>query len=255
MRAKEPDIFKALAHPIRRKILKYIAEKGKASYKELTQIEPKPGVLYHHLRMLRGLISQDDKKMYYLTKKGKIVYEFLISESFVEPSERSFHKFITPRFLFELLENKLAAMAMFFTLISTLSWQLTREYILVFMVILPYSAHLIPNFITALMSWILGAIVANVLVYLFYKRRVGIIDLIVKFSPAFLILNIFPLIVVGLKNPILVYITYFVLQFFGLSFLISAISVAARLSLRASLLIVITLHYTAILICIVLLIF
>lgn len=61
MSSEEDAIFKALAHPVRRRILLYLAQHGPASHKELSKIEPKAGPLYHHLRILGPLVAKDEK--------------------------------------------------------------------------------------------------------------------------------------------------------------------------------------------------
>ena len=66
-----PDIHSILNHPIRREILKLIAEKGYATFTDFkNSLKLKVGTLYYHLDNLGDFIEQDDQKRYYLTSLG-----------------------------------------------------------------------------------------------------------------------------------------------------------------------------------------
>jgi hypothetical protein len=65
------DVHSVLNHPIRRKILRLIAEKGYATFTDFKNtLNLKVGTLYYHLDNLGDLISQDDQKRYLLTSLG-----------------------------------------------------------------------------------------------------------------------------------------------------------------------------------------
>ncbi|WP_287588197.1 helix-turn-helix domain-containing protein [Candidatus Borrarchaeum sp.] len=65
------DVHSILNHPIRRKILRLIAEKGYATFTDFkNSLNLKVGTLYYHLDNLGDFISQDDQKRYLLTSRG-----------------------------------------------------------------------------------------------------------------------------------------------------------------------------------------
>jgi DNA-binding transcriptional ArsR family regulator len=75
----EPDeqienvVFQALAHPMRRTILKIIASKPEGvSYSELiTELSLSTGKLNYHLEQLGGLAGKNDERRYVLTPFGR----------------------------------------------------------------------------------------------------------------------------------------------------------------------------------------
>lgn len=74
------DLFEAVSHPLRIKILRLLQEKNRrfSEFKNSLQIKSS-GNVTHHLVKLQGLISQDSTGEYYLTKLGRdalLVIEF-----------------------------------------------------------------------------------------------------------------------------------------------------------------------------------
>jgi len=69
----EDIVFQALAHPMRRTILKIIASQPEgASYTELImELSLSTGKLNYHLEQLAGLIKKNEKHCYILTSFGK----------------------------------------------------------------------------------------------------------------------------------------------------------------------------------------
>jgi DNA-binding transcriptional ArsR family regulator len=73
-------IFEILAHPIRRRILEEVHNRGEVSYSIFTEQMAIPtGTLYHHLRYMKDLIEQGDNKQYRLTPKGVYAIELVQS--------------------------------------------------------------------------------------------------------------------------------------------------------------------------------
>jgi len=67
----EQRLYEALSHPIRRKILRLIAEQGFTTYSDLiAELELTPGSLYHHLGSLKDLVVQDEEKRYRFSSLG-----------------------------------------------------------------------------------------------------------------------------------------------------------------------------------------
>lgn len=83
----EEVVFKALSHPIRRRIVYTIGKSGYASFTDLSKIEPRVGLLYYHLNIMKDLLYQDEKKRYRLSEIGKKAYELLISGEDLEDYE------------------------------------------------------------------------------------------------------------------------------------------------------------------------
>ena len=68
----ESVIFQALAHEVRRSILKMICSCGNVSYTELTvELGLSTGKLNYHLEQLEGLIEKNPDRRYVLTPFGK----------------------------------------------------------------------------------------------------------------------------------------------------------------------------------------
>jgi len=247
MSEEEIDVFKVLSNPIRRKILMFIAEKGAASYKDLIKIVPKAGALYHHLRLLGDLIEQDDRRMYILTPKGEKVYEFLISDFFIPEDKTAIQKLLTPRTYLEYIEGPIAYLFIAILTITSFFWILYSDTVLLFIVPIPMkiSALFAPPII--LTNFICCSAVEKILIRALFRRRVGIFELLVKSAPAYIIINLYPIILCS-ANQLLIFIFHITAQIVGLLLCISAVSIVARLPLKSSLTIVIVLHYSALLI-------
>lgn len=69
-------VLSAINHPIRRDIVRYLAESGPQSYTSLLErFRLQTGTLNHHLRMLEPLLEQDGDKRYLLNREGEIAYQ------------------------------------------------------------------------------------------------------------------------------------------------------------------------------------
>lgn len=78
--ANDQTIFEILAHPLRRRILEEIHNRGEVSYSIFTEeMGLQAGTLYHHLRLMRELIEQEPNKKYRLTPKGARAIELVHS--------------------------------------------------------------------------------------------------------------------------------------------------------------------------------
>ncbi|MCR8433331.1 MAG: helix-turn-helix domain-containing protein [Candidatus Korarchaeota archaeon] len=243
----EIDVFKALGNPIRRRILMYIAKNRAVSYKDLTKIVPKAGALYHHLRLLGDLIEQDENKMYRLTPKGLKVYEFLLSEFFIPEDKTVAQKLLTPRIYLEMIEGPIAYLLVAVLLTSSFLWLLTKNLVVFFIVPIPVR---IPDFLAPIMvmlNLMFCVSIEKSLIRSFFGRRVKTFELLSKSAPAFLIINLYPVVFL-LNNHMLTFAFHLIAQIMGMLLSMSAISVVARLPLRSSLIIALILHYAAILI-------
>ena len=74
-------IYSAVSHPFRKRIIEIIGEKGWSTFTELKkELQTTVGTLYYHIDMLKGLITQDERKRYILTERGKLAYRLLVSD-------------------------------------------------------------------------------------------------------------------------------------------------------------------------------
>jgi len=243
---EEIDLFKVLSHPLRRRLLIYIAEKGAASYSDLIKIAHRPGALYHHLRLLGDLIYQDENRLYRLTPKGQRVYEFLASDFFI-PEDTSIHKFLTPRFLFERIEGKIALCLCLCFLLSNIVWVESSELLPIFILVAPINHGKIFGPILAILNWLISGLLLVAIIRLLNRRHISYFDVLSRQTLAFLLVNMYPLFIMG-QSFLIICIIYVLVQFFSLLFSISAVSVSARLSLRNSLVTVLIVHYLALIV-------
>jgi len=74
-------LFNALSHEVRRKVVRILGEKGKATYSELMNEVgiSDSGTFAFHLRRMRYLVNKDKYGNYFLTDLGKIGYEILVN--------------------------------------------------------------------------------------------------------------------------------------------------------------------------------
>jgi hypothetical protein len=77
----ESKLLEKLAHPLRQKILILVEKEGYIGYKLLKQeINVATGTLYHHLKVLKGLIKQNNQKQYILTPEGEKALNYLFQD-------------------------------------------------------------------------------------------------------------------------------------------------------------------------------
>jgi len=71
--------YTVLGHPLRRNIIKIIGETGSASFTDLkSNLKISVGTLYYNIDLMEGLVTQDESKRYFLTRRGKIAYHLLV---------------------------------------------------------------------------------------------------------------------------------------------------------------------------------
>ena len=72
------EVYTVLGSPIRRRIILLLAEKGPLTFSELKrEIKVGVGTLYYNLDGLKGFVERGKGKKYYLTKRGRALYEFI----------------------------------------------------------------------------------------------------------------------------------------------------------------------------------
>ena len=87
----EAALFRNLGHPLRRRIIRFISDRGHASYTDLRNaFHIEPGTLYFHLEQLMTpdapLLQQDKEKTYNITHLGQLAATFLGQATDITPS-------------------------------------------------------------------------------------------------------------------------------------------------------------------------
>jgi DNA-binding transcriptional ArsR family regulator len=84
-RDESARIHSALGHPIRKAIIEFLSENGEAGFKDLKEsLKVTVGTLYYHLEILGDLITQNERRKYVLTEKGKAAKKLLESGAEVQ---------------------------------------------------------------------------------------------------------------------------------------------------------------------------
>jgi len=86
------QVFHILRSPVRRGIIRILAEKSKLSFTDLRKTFPEisVGTLYYHLELLKQIVTQDSDKKYILTEEGRRIFaEVLRSEEAMIPVKTS----------------------------------------------------------------------------------------------------------------------------------------------------------------------
>ncbi|MDO8056460.1 MAG: helix-turn-helix domain-containing protein [Candidatus Hermodarchaeota archaeon] len=87
----EAVLFRSLGHPLRRKVIRFINERGSVSYTDLRDaFRIEPGTLYFHLEQLMKpdapLLKQSKEKTYDITSLGRLAATFLNQATDITPS-------------------------------------------------------------------------------------------------------------------------------------------------------------------------
>ncbi len=87
----EAVLFRNLGHPLRRKLIRFVNERGEASYSDLRDaFHIEPGTLYFHLEQLMTadapLLTQSKERIYQITALGRLAATFLNQATDITPS-------------------------------------------------------------------------------------------------------------------------------------------------------------------------
>ena len=84
------EYFDVLGKPVCRRILRFLGERERASFKELKEgLGISVGALYYNLKLMRSLVAQDEDKRYFLTEKGHEALKLLTGASHVSEAEET----------------------------------------------------------------------------------------------------------------------------------------------------------------------
>ncbi len=181
------QIYAALSHPIRKTIVDLMAKNGRIGFRDLKEeLNVSVGTLYYHLDTLGDLVTQDKKRKYILTNKGKLAIKiFASSKETLEdmgiekkaPPVTLFNRIssiVLPKQLFAFISSTPRKRIVEATAIIALgSWLLAEarlEPILLFFnsrpTVEPYMIA-----IEFFVSWLLIFALSDGLSYLIYRRK------------------------------------------------------------------------------------
>ncbi|MFX1245646.1 MAG: winged helix-turn-helix domain-containing protein [Promethearchaeota archaeon] len=87
----EAALFRSLGHPLRRRVIRFVNDRGSVSYSDLRDaFHIEPGTLYFHLEQLMTsdapLLVQSKEKTYDITPLGRLAATFLTQATDITPS-------------------------------------------------------------------------------------------------------------------------------------------------------------------------
>ena len=246
-RNKEIDVFKILSHKTRRQLLKFIGDNERATFTDLSEIEPKPGKLYYHLRLMSDLIKQNEDGSYSLTEYGYKVYELMhegVSKTFKE--NQAFSRFDTLlSFVRKLVMRPSKDAILIINVIITAFIVYASDVFNV--TILPY--YIIVTFDNLLYT-VIGLLFAIVIIPVYLKldhsftfENVLRVYFGYAISYSFFAFPILGLYALGLLTRVLVYVLTIPLQLLSLLIYSSTFAVVTKKSLLRNLTVPLITHY------------
>ncbi len=175
------DVHSILNHPIRRKILKLIAEKGYATFTDFkTSLNLKVGTLYYHLDNLGDFITQDDQKRYRLTSLGIEALELMERSKDITTTEetlflKAFYGISLKPITDYILENPKILLpfgVLIIVILSYFTYLAKLNAILLFFSENPAS-NLSTVIIFGFMRWIYVYLFIEIFCALVFKRSIG----------------------------------------------------------------------------------
>jgi len=214
------EIYAALSHPIRKAIVDLMAKNGRVGFRDLKdKLNVSVGTLYYHIDTLGDLVTQDKKRKYVLTEKGKLALKIFASSQETlqdrgikveKPPQTLFNRIssiVLPKHLFAYLSSTPRKRIIEATAIIALgSWLLAEarlEPILLFFNSRPtIPTYMIP--IEFFASWLIIYALSDILSFLIYRRKEEHLTLLsgTAFSLAPIILYAFVWAVIKAVSPI-----------------------------------------------------
>jgi DNA-binding transcriptional ArsR family regulator len=257
------ELFAALSHPIRRKMLEFIAKEQEVSYTQLTDtFELKSGPLYHHLRKIKQFVYQREDKKYCLTEEG--LKAIAVLHGVEAPSFEDLESLLKPKII-QIGKVSLAPFIRFFSknpyhvyieflILAAISGYLgaTSKIIIVGNFVLNFEISLVLAYVSLFASWIFLAFVSEMMSRLLYKKRentiamFGVTSLI--FLPAFIFIIVVWLAGLASGTTIIVpkavlLVLHGIFQIWSFLVIATALGVLKELSLEKSAIIALTGNY------------
>jgi hypothetical protein len=191
-----------LRDPTRRKIVEVLGEQEKIGFRELKQmLGLGVGTVYYHLDMLSDYLTQDKDRKYQLNDRGRLLHRSLKGESApsstLHVGETFSHRvakwlFLAPLFAKTTQSLRLFPLAVFILVLGALgSAFASSQSLLLFY--LPFMTYRFET--TALLyifNWVSLFLFSELVVYVFFKRLGGELQLFVCLGIASLPMAMFP---------------------------------------------------------------
>jgi len=256
--ARDADMYGMLRHPIRKRILEILGERGKVRFTDLKRdVGIGVGKLYYHLSILGSLIAQDEYKEYMLSGEGERAYELLKAGDYgvVYPKPPGVldlaFSFVTVKPFFHLLQfNRNVGLSLSLLILSLevcFNILARLDPILLFLIDRPT---------VSTFEILLKSVIGPFLVFIFcdlsstyFFRRTGnhielFAGIVLCQTPLVLFSSIWVVFAGSIRSALFLgYFLFFVLQAWLLLLLISALNVLKRLKVSQAALIVLALTY------------
>jgi DNA-binding transcriptional ArsR family regulator len=190
-----------LRDPARRKIVELLGEQGKIGFKELRQaLGLGVGTVYYHLDMLSDFLAQDKERKYMLNDRGRLLYAALKEGSLppvLQMGEAFSHRvgrwiFLSPVFAKTSRPLLLLPVAVGILLFGAVGAALVGVDPMLFFYF-PFSTHSSETIaVLFLFEWISLFFFSELVLFLFFKRVGGGLQLFVCLGIAALPLAVFP---------------------------------------------------------------
>ena len=259
----DKTLYKLISHPTRQAILQYIEKNESTTFSELSKIEEKPGALYYHLKLLKGLVDQDKNKKYYLTELGKYAVELLHKGLVFEtPHERGeaslIHKFVWEYLslnkIFDCLEGRQSILFSFlvglvcFAFIGFVFYKSSIYLVLILLDIMVFNG-ITESFIYTGLNWIFLFVLLSLALYFPFKikSKKSFLMLFLSLPVIFLPFGIYGLLVYFvyplLPMPDLFLAFLFIISLWSMWILTLLIKTYTKLSLKNSVIITLYIAY------------
>jgi len=204
-----------LRNPTRRKIIEILGEQEKIGFKELKEtLGLGVGTVYYHLDMLSDYLSQDKQRKYRLNDKGRFLHKSLkgtVPPSTLDISETIGHQLTRWLFLASVFAKtaqplKLLPIALLILFSGAFGSALASSQSLLFFY-LPYTNYQFETTsLLYLFNWISLFFFSDLILYAFFKRVGGDLQLFVCISIASFPMAMFPYIFIFFSYEIAQYL-------------------------------------------------
>jgi len=231
-----------LRDPARRKIIEILGEQEKIGFKELKhKLGLGVGTVYYHLDMLSDYLTQDKQRKYKLNDRGRLLYKSLKGGSIpstLHVGETFSHRlakwlFLAPLFAKTVQPLRLLPFSLVVLIFGALGSALASSQALLFFY-LPFTKYQFET--TALLylfNWITLFFCSDLIIYLFFRRTGGDLQLFVCLGIASFPTALFPYIYMFLTYEVARYFLL-VLTLWSVMLLSSAYSFSKGLRLDKS---------------------
>jgi hypothetical protein len=248
--------YTLLRDPTRRRIIQILGEQKKIGFKELKQtLGLGVGTVYYHLDMLSDYLNQDKQRKYQLNDHGRLLYKSLkegtLPPSALQISETFSHRFVKWLFLSPLFAKTTKPLILFpFALIILILGALGSASVSSQSLLFFYSSFTVYEFETTailyVFNWISLFLFSELIIYVFFKRTRGDLQLFVCLGIASFPMALFPYIYLFFSYEIARYLLL-LLQIWSVMLLSSAYSFSKGLRLDKSIVISLVVLYLNIL--------